>query len=226
MRLIPALLTNNLDDYRRRLRLAVSFSDYAQVDFKDGVFASPASVSTADVSRANADLNVGAIALDAHLMVKDPVAHLVPLASTHHKSSFVRAFFHFEAVSDHRSVIDRIKSLGLKVGIAVNPKTGVDEFAEFIHMLDAILFLCVDPGIYGSPFQPSALRKLREFKISYPGVEAGVDGGVNLDNMYQVIAARPDFICVGGAIFDAPEPKAAFDEFSARVRTGGLNERA
>jgi ribulose-phosphate 3-epimerase len=212
VRLVPAILTDSIDEYRHKLALAESFTDYAQVDFMDGLFVPSVSVPSSEVAGVRTSLT-----LEAHLMVQDPISYLNPLGD----SEFVKAFFHFEAVPNHLEVINRIKDLQMKVGLAVNPGTEIDEFSGPLKDLDSVLFLTVDPGFYGSPFQPGVLEKFKRFRRAYPEIEAGIDGGVKLGNLSAVIAAGPDFICVGSAIFHASDPEYAFEQFQARIKAAG-----
>jgi len=212
VRLVPAILTDNIEDFRKKLALAESLTDYAQVDFMDGRFVPSVSVSSSEVASVKAQ-----ISLEAHLMVKDPVSVLTPLENM----SFVKATFHFEAVEDHYSVINRIRALNMKAGLAVNPGTEIDSFSGLAEEVDSILFLAVDPGFYGSTFQPAVLDKLRRFRLVYPEKEVGIDGGIKLANLDAVVTATPDFIYVGSAIFNSPQPAIAFKEFKDRIVSAG-----
>lgn len=212
MRLVPAILTDNIEDFRKKLTLAESLTDYVQVDFMDGRFVPSVSVPSSKVVTVKTQ-----ISLEAHLMVKDPVSVLTPLENT----SFVKATFHFEAVEDHYPVINRIRALNMKAGLAVNPSTEIDSFSGLAEEVDSILFLAVEPGFYGSTFQPEVLDKLRRFRLAYPEKEVGIDGGVKLANLDAVISAGPDFIYVGSAIFNSPEPSVAFKEFKNRIVSAG-----
>jgi len=208
VRLVPAILTGDIENFRKKLALAESLTDYAQVDFMDGRFVPSISVPSNEV----ASVKTG-ISLEAHLMVKDPISVLAPLENT----SFVKANFHFEATEDHYTVINRIRALNMKVGLAVNPGTEIESFSGLIEEVDSVLFLAVDPGFYGSTFQPEVLDKLRSFRLAYPEKEVGIDGGIKLANLDAVISARPDFIYVGSAIFNSPQPPVVFKEFKDRI---------
>ncbi len=209
MRLIPVILSGNIEDYRHKIAQAESFTGYAQVDFMDGRFVPSTTVSPVRAAEVKTKLR-----LEAHLMVKDPVAYLEALEGT----SFVKAFFHYEAVKDHLAVIERIRDMNMQAGIAINPHTTVEDFSELLEGLDSVLFLTVDPAVYGSPFHVEVLEKFLKFKDSYPNIEAGFDGGIMLDNLDIIMGVSPDFVCAGHAIFDAPEPDMAFMEFERLIK--------
>lgn len=210
MRLIPAILSNTIDDYRHKLALSELFSTTAQVDFADGQFVPTTSISPVEAASVTTNLH-----LDAHLMVSDPITYLRPLKGT----AFKRAFFHYEAVSDHRQLISEIRELGFEAGLAVNPGTPVGKLLGLAKELDSILFLAVNPQIKGSPFELSVLEKIKGLRMLQPGVEMGIDGGVRLELLNDIIDAKPDFICVGRAVFSASNPEEAFKEFEARVKS-------
>jgi len=209
VRLVPAILTDDINDYRQKVALTETLIDRAQVDFMDGVFVPSVTISPAEAATVETSL-----ALEAHLMVKEPVFSLKPLRG----SPFNKAFFHYEAVPEHYAVIEIIRALEIGVGMAVNPNTAINELSWLVEELDSVLFLGVDP-VHGTSFQHEVLDKIRQFRSDYPLMETGVDGGVNLENLDAIIGAGPDFICVGSAIFNAPDPELAFKEFQARIET-------
>ena len=208
MKLIPVVLSENIEDYGRKIAQAESFADYVQVDFMDGKFVRSSTVSPVDVAEVKTSLK-----MEAHLMVKDPISYLKPLEGT----AFRRAFFHYEAVSDHHSIIRQIKDMGMQAGLAILPHTQLDEFMDLASEVDAVLFLAVDPAVYGSPFHVEVLENIYEFKSFCMTAEVGLDGGITLENLDMIMGVEPDFICVGRAIFDASEPAMSFLEFQRLI---------
>lgn len=215
MRLIPAILSTTLDEYRRKLMLAESLSGTAQVDFADGRFVPMNSISPVEAASVTTSLR-----LDAHLMVNDPVSYLKPLKGT----AFKRIFFHYEAVSDHRATINTIRELGFEVGLAANPGTSVGKLLGLAKEVDSILFLAVNPQVKGSPFELSVLEKIKGLRLLQPGVESGIDGGVRFELVNDIADAKPDFICVGRAVFNVANPEEAFKEFETRLQPFGLSQ--
>ncbi len=217
MRLVPVILSNNIDGFRQKIAQAESFTNYAQIDFTDGKFVPSTTIPPAEAATVKTRLK-----LEAHLMVKDPIAYLEALEGM----PFVKAFFHYEAVENHRSLIDRIRDMDMQVGLAINPHTTIDDFSDLLEGLNSVLFLTVDPAIYGSPFHVEVLEKYLQFKDAYPNIEAGFDGGIVLDNLDIIMGVTPDFVCVGHAIFGSPRPDMAFMEFERLIRGGGAGLRA
>ena len=173
-------------------------TDFIHVDIMDGVFVNNNSVSY-DVYESL--LNNKVTPLDVHLMVKnvkeyiDDYKNLKPKIIT----------FHYEAITNHMEIIQYIKDLGIKVGMAIKPDTGVSEILDLLPHLDLVLVMSVEPGcghqefIYDSVAKISDLNSLRQdFDYKYL-IE--VDGGVN--DVTAKLCDKADIIVVGSFITDS-----------------------
>ena len=204
MRIVPAILTDKLEDFQNMVDITRGFTDYAQIDFMDGFFVPSKSISLEALIGVKILLDI-----EAHLMVKEPNSYLASLKSVGTK----KVIFHFEADTDPENVIYNIKDLGMEAGLAINPKTTISEFQSLISHVDSFLFLSVDPGFYGSPFIPGVLDEIRRFRAQFPSAFIGIDGGISLDNIKKVKAAGVDYACVGSRIFLQPDPKESYKAF-------------
>ena len=112
--------------------------------------------------------------LDIHLMVKSKelvkeYAKLMPYYLT----------FHVEVIEDY-SLIDYVKKLGIKVGLAINPETDIKKLIPYVDDIDLVLFMSVDPGEGGQEFKKEVIDKIKEFKKIAPSdLVISIDGGVN-----------------------------------------------
>ncbi len=113
-------------------------------------------------------------------------------------------------MKDPAATIEAVKRLGMKAGIALNPGTSNDEVAPFVDKLDSVLFMSVNPGFYGAPFIPEVLDKVRDFRRRFPGMEIGLDGGVNEKTIPDIVKSGVDVIYIGSAVFRQPDPGEAF----------------
>ena len=110
--------------------------------------------------------------------------------------------FHYEAVDNHRDVIDFIKSCGIKVGMSIKPNTKVEEIVNLLPYLDLVLVMSVEPGkggqefIYDSPVKINELDKIRKEKNYSYLIE--VDGGVN--DITSKLCINADILVVGSFI--------------------------
>ena len=105
--------------------------------------------------------------------------------------------------------LGRIRQLGAKAGVVLNPGTPVDVVAEVVDLVDLVLLMSVNPGFGGQAFIPSTLDKLRAVRrridASDKSIRLEIDGGVKADNIAQIAAAGADTFVAGSAIFNAPD---------------------
>lgn len=202
--IVPALLTDKRQDLKEMLDLCATFTNYVQIDIMDGEFVPSKSISQEDLRGLNTSLNT-----EAHLMVQKPLEWLDAFKKLGSQSML----FHFEINEDHAAIIEEIKGCGLKAGIAINPQTELKDIEHLVERIDSVLFMSVNPGFYGAPFIPQVLTKIKEFKKAFPKTISGIDGGVKLSNLKQVLDSGVDYVCVGSAILKSANPKEAFLSF-------------
>lgn len=188
-------IKDNLEDNIKKLDN--TSTDFIHVDIMDGVFVNNNSVSY-DVYKNL--LSNNSKSLDVHLMVSnvkkyvDDYKNLKPKIIT----------FHYEAINEQLEMIEYIKSLGIKVGMAIKPSTAVSEIVNLLPYLDLVLVMSVEPGYGGQEFIYDSLNKINElftlrsdFNYKYL-IE--VDGGVN--DITAKLCINADIIVVGSFITD------------------------
>ena len=196
-------LENNIE------KLDNTKTDFIHVDIMDGVFVSNNSVSYDVYSNLLANKKT---ALDVHLMVSDIKKYI-----DDYKNLNPRIItFHYEAVKDRLEIINYIKSLGIKVGMAIKPETGVSEIIDLLPHLDLVLVMSVEPGyghqefIYDSLVKIKDLDSLRkDFNYNYL-IE--VDGGIN--DVTAKLCNNADIIVVGSFITDSED----YDERIEKIK--------
>lgn len=201
---IPALLTDKREKLIQMVDICAKFTDYVQIDIMDGEFVPSKSVTLQDLSGWKPPIRC-----EAHLMVSDPYPWLEPFRAL----GAERIVYHFEINGDHKKIIAKIREIGIGVGIAVNPSTEIADFQYLVEEVDTVLFMSVNPGFYGAAFMPEVLEKIRNFKDKYPQKQAGIDGGIKQDNLFQVKESGLDYVCVGSAILKNHNPAKSFREF-------------
>ena len=152
------------DDLENILKkLDLTSTDFMHVDVMDGIFVNNNSVSYDVYEELLSNCNTP---LDVHLMVSDIKKYI----DLYRELKPVIITFHFEAVDNHRDVIDFIKSCGIKVGMAIKPDTKVSEIVDLLPYLDLVLVMSVEPGkggqefIYDSPVKINELDKIKKEK--------------------------------------------------------------
>lgn len=150
--------------------------------------------------------------LDVHLMIDKPERYLGDFA----KAGADIITVHIEATTHLHRTVHRIKELGAKAGVSLNPATPLTSLDFILDDLDLVLIMSVNPGFCGQKFIPSSLRKIRRLKewIEERGlkVEIEVDGGIGPDNIRSVVEAGVDIVVAGSAIFHSEDPKRTVEK--------------
>lgn len=146
-------------------------ADFLHIDVMDGKFVSSVKFDYEKCIKINKLSNKK---IDMHLMVNDTntimkYASLNPDILT----------FHVEVIKNN-SIIKYVKSLGIKVGLAINPETRVEKLIPYLKDIDLVLFMSVNPGLGGQGFKKSVLSKISKIKKIIPkNVIINIDGGIN-----------------------------------------------
>jgi ribulose-phosphate 3-epimerase len=209
MEIFPTILTDKLDDLLKMVRQAEGFAKFIQIDVMDGIFVPSKSFSLEELGELHANLSC-----ELHLMVKEPINYIDKL----NWDCLKRIIFHFEATSEPEKVISAIRDKGIEAGMAVSPETTFKEFEYLITKVDSILFLSVDPGHYGSSYQPEVLEKIKEVRKAYPAKTLGIDGGVSLDNLKDIMDSQVNYASVGSRIFLHEDPSESYQIFLEKIR--------
>lgn len=150
---------------------------------------------------------------DVHLMVQRPDFYIKDFVTIN--TEFITV--HQEACVHLHRTVQQIKSTGVKAGVALNPSTPLSVLDSIFEDLDQVLLMSVNPGFGGQKFIPSAMKKLAELEQMKaernPGLTIGMDGGITLDNVKDIIAGGAGLIVAGSAIFGTVDPAQATKSF-------------
>ncbi|HNZ41953.1 MAG TPA: ribulose-phosphate 3-epimerase [Bacteroidales bacterium] len=212
-KLSPSILSADFGILKEQIGIInESNADLIHVDVMDGVF-----VPNISFGFTILDSLVKYVRkpLDIHLMIADADKYLERFAG--YKPEYLTV--HLEACPHLNRTVQAIRSLGIKVGIALNPHTPVSMLDEIIPETDLVLVMSVNPGYGGQKFIASSLQKIRKTKAliteknAFASIE--VDGGVNSNNIKQLIEAGADIIVAGNAVFGAADIKEAINELKS-----------
>ena len=141
--------------------------------------------------------------IDVHLMTTH-VHNLIPMFADAGANAIS---FHIECDFDTEQTIHAIQSKGLRVGIAINPTTAIEQIAPYLSLVDTVLVMSVEPGFGGQVFMPVIYDKLEQLSVMIDGQGAQcsiqIDGGVHCDNIAQVAHAGATQFILGSALFGA-----------------------
>jgi ribulose-phosphate 3-epimerase len=173
-------------------------ADLLHFDVMDGHFVPNISMG---VPILQAVRKITKLPLDAHLMISEPEKYVEVFI----KSGANSVSVHCEVCPDIPKIAKRIRDLGARASIGINPETTIDRVIAAAEHLDMILIMSVHPGFGGQEFIPASLQKLREVRRELArrglSLDVEIDGGVKADNIADVKAAGANVFVSGSGIF-------------------------
>ncbi len=216
-KLAPSILSADFARLGEEIARVEKYADLLHVDAMDGHFVPPITIGPVVVKALR---RITSLPLECHLMVTDPLGQSEQFA----EAGATSVIAHIEAVPDPTSVIERARSLGIGIGLSVNPPTPLDAVLPYLEQLDVLNIMTVNPGWAGQAFIREMLPKIRAAReeIDRRGLDIGiaVDGGVDLDTGREALDAGATVLGAASAIFSRPDPAEA-----ARALKELLNER-
>nr|WP_274600278.1 ribulose-phosphate 3-epimerase [Persephonella atlantica] len=156
---------------------------------------------------------------DAHLMIVEPEKYVEDFI----KAGVNMISFHMDATIHSHRLVEKIKNLGAKAGVVLNPATPVNTLEEIIHYIDYVLIMSVNPGFGGQKFIPQTLQKVKKLKIlmeetGRTDILIEIDGGIKEENIREVSAAGVNIFVAGSSVFKAENPAEAVKKLKEKVR--------
>lgn len=172
--------------------------DYIHVDVMDGHFVPNITIGAPVVAAIRPHTN---LPLDVHLMIEAPQQYLKQFADAGADIITV----HIEACPHIHRVVQAIKELRVKAGVAINPGTPIDTLNDILPSLDLVLVMTVNPGFGGQTFIEGMLDKIARLrtKMDRDGLtaELEVDGGINAEVAPRVVKVGARVLVAGAAVF-------------------------
>jgi len=208
---LPSLLKCDFGDLQSEIRrLEQAGTRVLHLDVMDGHFVPNLTYGMPIVEgiRRHSDLP-----LDVHLMISDPLAYAKPMVD----AGADLLPFHVEAVRDSAAVADEIRSLGVAVGVALNPDTPLATLQPCLDVVDLVLVMSVDAGFGGQSFNPVALEKITALKESHPELLVEIDGGIHPETAAAARAVGCDLFVAGSAIFNESDYRSAISALDVAI---------
>lgn len=201
-KIAPSLLAADFSRLGEQvLDVAKAGADRLHMDIMDGMFVPNISFGPLVLQSLSKVTN---LPLETHLMIHQPDRYLEDFARAGASSLIV----HVEGAIHLHRTLERIRGLGLKVGVAINPATAASVLEPIIDLTDLVLVMTVNPGFGGQKFLSRTLPKIAEVRkrIDQLGLstELEVDGGIDPTTAPQAVAAGATVLVAGSAVFGSP----------------------
>ncbi len=217
--LAPSILSADLLYLEEQIKMVEqNGADLIHVDVMDGHFVPNMTFGPAIVKAVQ---RVTQLPIDVHLMVTNPMDFVEWFAQA--GANYLT--IHQETCWHLDRAVHKIKELGCKAGISINPATPVQNIKHVLGELDLVLVMSVNPGFAGQPFIPYTLQKIAELKEMRAQLKAHflieVDGGINQSTAEMVLRAGADILVAGSYLFEAQSIEQATKNLKALILANG-----
>jgi ribulose-phosphate 3-epimerase len=208
--LAPSILSADLSNLAQQIRMVeIGGADWIHCDIMDGHFVPNITFGPVIVKAAK---KCTKLPIDVHLMIKNPDNYLEDFRIAGADIISV----HFEEVVHLNRTISKIKELGAKAGVVINPSTPVTLLKDIAEYIDLLLIMTVNPGFGGQNFISNSERRITEVVELRKSLNANfliqVDGGINNKTIKSVLNAGCDVFVAGSSIFHSDNISAATAE--------------
>lgn len=201
VKLAPSILSADFTRLGEQIREAEDAgADWIHVDVMDGHFVPNITIGPLVAAAARRSTR---LPLDTHLMIEAPERYLAAFADAGVNSLTV----HVETSPHLHRTVQRIRELGMRAGVALNPATPVDAVVEILPFVDLVLVMSVNPGFGGQSFIPTSVAKVERLRRllderGLTGVELEVDGGIDAGTAKTVTRAGATALVAGSAVYN------------------------
>lgn len=213
IKIAPSILSADFSKMGEEIE-KIKSADLIHCDVMDGIFVPNITFGPKMVKDVK---KIASLPLDVHLMITKPERYLDYFID----SGADYLVIHLESTDKASECLHRIKSKGVKCGMAISPDTPVGEIKPYLKDLDLALLMSVYPGFSGQKFLPKSLEKLAELKQMRDEINKNclieVDGGVGDDNINILYNLGADIVVTGNAVFGHEDPASRIEKLKKLI---------
>ena len=191
-----------------------SKANWFHIDVMDGVFVPNISFGSPIMKVLK---NSAEKPLDVHLMIVEPEKYIKKFADMGANILTV----HVEVCKHLHSIVQKIKNLNMKAGVAINPHTPISSLTSIISELDLVCLMSVNPGFGGQTFIESSYKKIKDLKKLIIETNSKtlieIDGGVSSKNAKKLVKCGADILVAGSFVFKSKNPSETINNLSSLV---------
>jgi len=178
IKISPSILASN-NRIESVKKLNNTNADYLHIDVMDGIFVPNTQMPINEILELE---KYSTKPLDVHLMVCNPEEYINKILN----KNIEYITIHIEIDKDITFLINKIKSLGYKVGLSIKPNTNINSLIPYLDQIDLVLIMSVEPGFGGQQFMPNSLIKAQELRNINSNITIEIDGGIKDTNINEV----------------------------------------
>lgn len=206
--IVPAILTESATVANQRIAAAAEFASAIQLDVMDGTFLAAHTYTLDALEILPTNLTV-----EVDLMVDEPEQYFAEC----YRLGAERVFCQLEALSDADATITAAADYDLSFGLSLLLETPVSDLLPYVNHITSVLLRGAAPGAMGRQLDQSIFERIAELHALAPQLTITIDGGVHADTLADLAATAASQFVVGSAIFNTPDPAAAYSELTRLI---------
>lgn len=207
--IIPGILETTFEQVQKAYDQISSEAEKIQIDIADGILVEGKTFTNIEKL---IELD-GHASLQIHLMVQKPET-LIAIIPPNIKDVCTQIEAYMYRVDYLQGFIDILRAKDIRTGLSFNPQTSWKDYNDYISHFDYIQFMSIEPGAQGREFDDSVLAKIKDFRKVHPNINLQVDGGVNIQNLIDLVKVGTNSLVVGSQIFaDSEKVEQRYKDF-------------